>query len=111
MNEQMFALIKMILEVILFAFGVWIAPTIKKWVLANTTKEQREDAVFWAKLAIRAAEEIYKKQGQGKLKKEYVVQWLNDNKIPISEQQLSLLIDNIVSEFNKHGWDELVATK
>ena len=78
------------------------------YIKAKTTKEQREDAVFWTKLVVQIAEEIYNEKGQGKLKKETVVDFLNKNGIKISASQMDFLIDAIVNEFNKNGWDNVI---
>lgn len=111
MNEQIIEVITLILRAILIILTVFIVPRLKKWIDANTTEKQRKDAIFWTSLAVKAAEEIYKERGQGKLKKEEVTKWLNKTGIKIRADQLDRLIDTIVEEFNKHGWDTVIVTE
>ena len=108
MNEQIFEIVTLILRAVLIIMTVIVLPRVKKWIDANTTAKQREDATFWTKIAVKAAEGIYKERGQGRLKKEEVTKWLNRNGIKIRADQLDRLIDTIVEEFNKHGWDTIV---
>ena len=63
--------------------------------------------MFWTKLAVQIAEEIYKEKGQGMLKKETVIDFLNKNGIKMSIEQIYFLIDTIVTEFNKNGWENV----
>lgn len=108
MNEQVFEIITLILRAILIIVTVFIMPRLKKWIDANTTVKQREDAVFWTKLAVRMAEEIYRERGQGKFKKSYVVDWLISNGVKISEEQMDTLIEMVVTEYNKNGWGAVI---
>lgn len=104
MNKEVFELVILLLKVILMAVGVFIIPYVQKYLKTNTTKEQRENALFWVKQVTRIAEELYKIKGSGKLKKEYVLEWLNKNGVKLSNEQLSILIDMVVEEYNRNGW-------
>ena len=42
------------------------------------------------------------------LKKETVTDFLNKNGIKMSIEQMDFLIDAIVTEFNKNGWDNVI---
>ncbi|MET3616711.1 type II secretory pathway pseudopilin PulG [Peptoniphilus olsenii] len=52
-------------------------------------------------IAVRAAEQIYTKSGQGNLKKQYVLQYLNDKNIKISDAELDTMIESAVLELNR----------
>lgn len=67
---------------------------------SKTTKEQRENIYFWVKVAVTAAEQIYREKGQGKIKKEYVVDFLTTRGIDITIQELDVLIEAAVKELN-----------
>lgn len=110
MNEQIFDIVVMALRVVLMAVTVFLLPKVKAWIEANTTAKEREDAVFWTKLAVRMAEEIWKERGQGKFKKEYVVEWLGKNGVKISASQMDTLIEMVVTEYNKNGWGGVVTS-
>ena len=104
-DNNVFEIVKLVLQICLIILTAFVVPSIKKLINEKTTKEQRENAKFWTALAIKCAEDIYKERGQGKLKKEYVIDWLNRNNIKISPEQMDALIDIIVEEFNKNGWE------
>lgn len=105
MDSNIFEIVKLVLQIGLIILTAFVVPSIKKLINEKTTKEQRENAQFWTAIAIKCAEDIFKEKGQGKLKKDYVIEWLNRNKIKITEEQMNILIDTIVAEFNKNGWN------
>lgn len=105
MDSNMFEIVKLVLQIVLLVVTVFVIPSAKKWMETNTTKEQREEAKFWTGIAVKAAESIYKEKGQGQLKKEWVLEWLHNNNIKITMGQANILIDMIVEEFNKNGWN------
>ena len=106
MDENVFEILKLILQIGLLVLTGFVVPALRKWILTNTTKVQRKEAVFWIGIAIKAAEDIYKIKGAGKLKKEWVLEWCKNNNINFTTEQLNILIDLIVGEFNKNGWDK-----
>ena len=63
---------------------------------AKTTAEQRDNVYFWAKIAVEAAEKIYKDAGMGAAKKEYVKQFLADHGIILDEAQVDVVIESAV---------------
>ena len=111
MKKEYFEILVLLLKVGLIVLSVYIVPSAKKFLDANVSKEQKEQAKFWTLMAVKFAETIYKEKGQGKLKKEWVLEWLNRNKITISKEQADILIDTIVKEFNKNGWDTGIINK
>lgn len=80
--------------------GAILTYIVGPYILSKTTKEQREDYYFWTKLAVQAAEQIYREKGQGKLKKEYVVDFLVSKGINLTVQELDVLIEAAVKELN-----------
>lgn len=92
--------IEIIIKIILPILGAIITYLIVPLVKQKTTKEQRENIYFWVKVAVAAAEQIYKEKGQGKLKKEYVVDFLVSKGINITIQELDVLIEAAVKELN-----------
>lgn len=63
---------------------------------AKTTAEQRDNIYFWAKIAVEAAEKIFKDSGMGVQKKAYVKQFLADHGITLDESQLDVVIESAV---------------
>lgn len=92
--------IDIIVKVIIPILGAIITYLIVPFIRQKTTKEQRENIYFWVKVAVQAAEMIYKGKGQGKLKKEYVVDFLVSKGINITIQELDVLIEAAVKELN-----------
>lgn len=89
--------------------GLVVTYYVIPYIKAKTTKEQRRCCIL-VQLAVQIAEEIYKEKGQGQLKKETVIDFLNKNGIKMSIEQMDFLIDAIVTEFNKNGWDNVIVT-
>ena len=56
--------------------------------------------VKWVKIAVKAAEQIYNAQGQGKEKFDYVANWISA-KFDIPKDDLKNLIESAVYEINK----------
>lgn len=46
------------------------------WIKSKTTAAQREEIEAWVRIAVTAAEQIYKGSGRGEEKKEYVLEFL-----------------------------------
>ncbi len=92
--------IDIMVKVIIPILGAIITYLIVPFIRQKTTKEQRENIYFWVKVAVAAAEQIYKEKGQGKLKKEYVVDFLVSKGINITIQELDILIEAAVKELN-----------
>lgn len=53
------------------------------------------------KIAVSAAEQIYKGSGRGEEKKAYVIQWLREHGITVDEAKLDALIESAVYELNQ----------
>ena len=60
-------------------------------------------------IAVKAAEQIYNQNGQGDLKKKYVLQYLKDKGVKISEEDLNNMLESSVFEINK--WKEELKNK
>ncbi|MHC1750744.1 MAG: phage holin, LLH family [Cellulosilyticaceae bacterium] len=100
MNDFIFELLKLSVMVL----GVVVTYKVIPWIKAKTTTEQRKEAAYWIEIAVQVAEQVYKDKGQGTLKKEYVLEWLNKNGIKITAGQSDILIDLIVNQFNGNRW-------
>jgi len=82
--------------------GAIITYVVVPYIKSKTTEKQRDNAEFWVQVAVGAAEQIYKEKGQGKLKKKYVLNFLNSKGIDIDDEQLDVLIEAAVYELNKN---------
>lgn len=96
------------LALVLSAVVLFLTKKVTYWLEVKATKEERENVLFWTEIMVKVTEDIYREKGQGLLKKEDVVKFLQDNGFNISESQMSVLVDAVVSEFNKNGWNKNV---
>lgn len=111
MNAEIFEVVKLVLQVLLAIVTFIAIPALRAVYNKNTTEKQRAELEFWAKFAVKWAEEIYKQRGAGALKKAEVIKYLRAIGFTIDEAQLNVLIDMIVDEFNKNGWNLLESQK
>ena len=98
--------IDIVVKVLIPLLGAILTYLIVPLILQKTTKQQRENIYFWVTVAVQAAEMIYKEKGQGKLKKEYVITFLQSKGINITIQELDVLIEAAVLELN-HAKEKL----
>lgn len=92
--------IDIIVKVLIPILGAILTYILVPFFKQKTTKEQRENIYFWVTVAVGAAEQIYREKGQGKLKKDYVVDFLISKGINITIQELDVLIEAAVKELN-----------
>lgn len=122
MNEQTFEIVLLATKLLLYVGLLFVVPparralaNLKGWLVAETEDKQEKRAKDILNYFVRMAEEIYRKSGQGKLKKEYVKGELKkanvNEKLGLSEEQLDLMIDMVVAELNRKGWLDPVEVK
>lgn len=87
--EAVFALISVVITVI-------VIPYIK----SKTTAAEQQEINAWVKIAVAAAEQIYKGSGRGDEKKQYVLNWLKEHGITVDEGAIDALIEAAVYELN-----------
>jgi len=80
--------------------GAIITYIVIPFMKERTTKEQRENLMFWVRVAVQAAEQIYNEKSEGALKKEYVINFLSQKGIVVTEGQIDILIEAAVFELN-----------
>ena len=93
----------LVLEIVLGLIGiagtvltVFVIPYFK----SKTTTEQREDIVFWVKIAVQAAEQVFNVPKMGAAKKQFVINFLKNQGISLTEEQLQVLIEASVKQLN-----------
>lgn len=98
MDTRLFEIILALIPVIGTILTVYIIPLIKEKV----GNEKLAKYEYWTSMAVECAEMIFKKQGMGADKKEYVVKFLNDmfnkNKVVITEEQIEILVESAVKQ-------------
>ena len=81
--------------------GVVLSTVIIPLVRAKTTKQNWDNAMFWVKLAVQSAEQIYNGTNMGEKKKEFVQKFLEEHNINLDEKQLDVAIEAAVQEIKK----------
>lgn len=98
MDNRLFEIILALIPVVGTILTVYIIPLIKEKV----GNEKLAKYEYWASMAVNCAEMIFKEQGMGADKKEYVVNFLNDmfnkKKVVITKEQIEILVESAVKE-------------
>jgi len=92
-----------ILQIILAIIGILGSVLTATWLpylQSKLTKNKLTELKFWVKLAVGAAEQTFTKDEQGPMKKQFVVTFLNNKGINISEDELDIIIEACVRELN-----------
>ena len=76
------------------AVSVYLIPYIR----SKTTEEQRAKIRMWARIAVEAAEMIFREAGSGTLKFQYVSDFLESKGFQLNEQELKIYIESAVLE-------------
>ena len=77
-------------------------PVVMPYIKSRTTAQQQAEINAWVKIAVTAAEQIYRGSGRGEEKKAYVLNWLAEHGITLDEDRIDALIEAAVYELN-HG--------
>lgn len=89
-----------IIEAVAALVAVIITAVVIPYIKSKTTTQQQAQINAWVKIAVAAAEQIYKGSGRGEEKKEYVINWLEDRGFTLDEDEVDALIESAVYELN-----------
>ena len=70
-----------IIESVAALIAALITAFVIPYIRSKTTAQQQAEINAWVKIAVSAAEQIYKGSGRGEEKKAYVIQWLREHGI------------------------------
>ena len=96
MSEENSKIIISIITIIGSIITTYLLPFIK----AKTTQKQRENIYTLVNFAVKASEQIFCTECSGPKKKEYVLNYLNEKGIKMSQNDLEILIEAAVKELN-----------
>lgn len=90
-----------IIEAVAALIGVVITCILVPFIRSKTTAEQQKEINAWVKIAVSAAEQIFKGSGRGEEKKQHVIAWLKERGFTVDENELDALIEAAVYELNQ----------
>ena len=86
-----------ILTVLFALITLYVVP----WIKTKLSAEDLNEIMKWVKIAVQAAEMIYKESGMGEIKKAYVKKFLSDKNIHFDEMDIDTLIEGAVLELKR----------
>lgn len=96
MNEILFQIILGVVSILGAILTGIVVPFVKEKI-GNEKLAKYEE---WALMAVECAEMLFKEQGMGEQKKQYVIDFLNKmfnkNRVVITEQQIEVLVEAAV---------------
>lgn len=99
MSIDITTIVNAVIALIAAAITTFLIP----WLRSKTTAQQREDLIAWAKIAVSAAEQIYKGDGRGEEKKQYALEFLKANGFSVDEKSVNAAIEAAVKQLNSVG--------
>ena len=91
-----------IIEALFALVAAVITAIVIPYIKSRTTAQQQAEINAWVKIAVTAAEQIYRGSGRGEEKKEYVLNWLAEHGIRLEAARIDALIEAAVYDLN-HG--------
>lgn len=79
------------------------------YFISKTSTEKRKEISYWIKLAVEAAETIFKESGMGACKKEYVKKFLEAKGYVLNDLEINIAIESAVLEMKnaiEHNQDD-----
>lgn len=94
--------ITLIIEAVFALLAAVITAVVIPYIKSRTTAQQQAEINAWVKIAVTAAEQIYKGAGRGEEKKVYVLEWLKTHGVTVDVDKLDALIESAVYDM-KNG--------
>ena len=95
--------ITVIINAVIALIAAIVSTFLIPWIKSKTTAQQREELVAWVKIAVSAAEQIYKGSGRGADKKQYVLDFLAKNGFTVDTDSVNAAIEAAVKQLNSEG--------
>lgn len=70
------------------------------WIKSRTTTEQQTQILSWVRIAVLAAEQLFKGIGRGEEKKQYVIDFLKSKGYYIDAEKIEAMIEAEVAKLN-----------
>ncbi len=92
--------ITIIIEAVFSLIAAVITAIVIPYIKSRTTTQQQSQISTWVKIAVTAAEQLYKGSGRGAEKKVYVLDWLHEHGVTVDESKLDAMIESAVYDIN-----------
>ncbi len=92
-----------IVNAVIALIAAIISAFVIPWIRSKTTAQQREDLIAWVKIAVSAAEQLFKGDKRGEEKKQYVLDFLKKNGFSVNEDAVNAAIEAAVKQLNSEG--------
>lgn len=98
MTSEMFSsIVNIVVLIVSLVLTYFVVPYLK----AKLGETKYNNILAWSTQAVAAAEQIYSQSGQGEKKKEYVLEFLKNKGITLTDKELDVLIESAVHELEK----------
>lgn len=98
-------IVRVILEAVISILAILVARYAIPYIKAITESEKYSDLIDIVNVAVKAAEQTIRENGQGKAKKAqviaFVLNWLSERNIYVTEDELDRLIEYAVWQMKK----------
>ena len=92
-----------IIKAIITLIGVLITYVLIPYIKSKTSISQQEEINKWVEIAVAAAQQLYRGDGRGKEKKEYVINWLAERNIKYDAAKIDAMIEAAVYKLKQNG--------
>ena len=92
--------ITIIIEAVFTLIAAVITAIVIPYIKSRTTAQQQSQISAWVKIAVTAAEQLYKGSGRGAEKKAYALDWLHEHGVTVDESKLDAMIESAVYDIN-----------
>lgn len=94
-------IIKIAIQLVIALITLIVLPKLKTFLDCKVDEDDLKTILEWVKIAVEAAEQIYKQSGMGKVKKEYVENFLASKGIYYDKDEIDALIESAVFNLNE----------
>ena len=89
-----------IIEAVFALLAAIITAVVIPYIKNRTTAQQQAEINAWVRIAVAAAEQVYKGTGRGEEKKAFVLEWLKSHGVTVDTEKLDALIESAVYDMN-----------
>lgn len=89
-----------IIEAVFALLAAIITAVVIPYIKNRTTAQQQAEINAWVRIAVTAAEQVYKGAGRGEEKKAFVLEWLKSHGVTVDMEKLDALIESAVYDMN-----------